>query len=82
MPNAATERCLFQGSTLTKSTKTIKTAKAGGTPWGPAGPYTLAGRQNQMLEYAKGTSVKSVTLKILDGVEAVIVSSCATNDSG
>jgi hypothetical protein len=71
-PSAATSRHRFQDNRLTKTTETIKTAKAGETPSRPDGPYALAGRQSHMLRYARGTSVKSAALKTLDGVEAVI----------
>jgi hypothetical protein len=74
-PNAATYRSPFQDKRLTKTTAAIKTAKAGETPSRPEGLNALAGCQNRMLKYARGTSVSSSSLETLDGVKAIIISS-------
>ena len=44
-------------------------------------PNELYGRQNLMLKYAAGTSVKSAALKTLDEVESVIAASVPNEKS-
>jgi len=75
-PNMATSRYVLQDNKLTRNTAAISTPQIRklSDPENPA-PNELDGRQNLMLKYAAGTSVKSAALKTLAEVEPVMAAS-------
>jgi hypothetical protein len=81
-PNTATSRYVLHDNKLTRNTAAISTPQIRklSVPENPV-PNELYGRQNLMLKYAAGTSVKSAALKTLDEVESVIAASVPNEKS-